>query len=156
MSQQTPKPRPQRPQAPQQQQGQYPAQQAPQYPPQQGYQQAPQYPPQQGYQQAPQYQQIPQPAPTQQPRGSNPIVTGIKWLFWPFIKVGGWILGLFNVIIHEILRSAVRLVFSIVLFAIFIAISAAYIIALMETNFDFAGAIPVMIENIMGLFNMQS
>jgi hypothetical protein len=132
MNQQPAQQRPKRPQPPQQ------AQQSP-YPAQQG-----QYPPQ--------YQQLPQAAPVQAPSGNNPILTGIKWLLWPFLKVGGWILGLFNVIIQEILRSAVRMVFGVILFGIFIAISAAYIIALMQTNYDFSAAIPVMIDNIMGLF----
>jgi hypothetical protein len=135
--QQTPQQRPKRPQPPQQQLPGYP-QQAP-YPPQQG-----QYPPQ--------YQQMPQAAPTQAPSSNNPILKAIKWLFWPFLKIGGWFLSLFNVIIQEILRSAVRMVFSIILFGIFIAITAAYIIALMQTNYDFSAAIPVMIDNIMGLF----
>jgi hypothetical protein len=113
------------------------------------------YPPQQG-QYPPQYQQTPQAAPIiQQARATNPILTGVKWLFWPFLKIGSWFFGLINVIIHEILRSAVRLVFSIILFGIFIAISAAYIIALMQTNYDFSQAIPVMIDNIMGLFGQQ-
>ena len=142
MTQQAPQQRPQRRQN-QQQQGQYP--------PQQGYQQ-PQYPPQQAYPPAPQYQQAAPAAPAPTARGGNPLLTGLKWLFWPFLKIGGWILGLFNVIIHEILRSAVRLVFSIILFGIFIAISAAYTIALMQTNYNFSEAIPVMIQNIMGLF----
>jgi hypothetical protein len=131
MNQQPAQQRPKRPQAPQQTQQNYP---------QQG-----QYPPQ--------YQQVPQAAaPVQAPSGNNPILTGVKWLLWPFLKVGGWILGLFNVIIQEILRSAVRMVFGVILFGIFIAISAAYIIALMQTNYDFSAAIPVMIDNIMGLF----
>jgi hypothetical protein len=109
------------------------------------------YPPQQAYPPAPQYQQAAPAAPAPA-HGGNPIITGLKWLFWPFLKIGGWILGLFNVIIHEILRSAVRLVFSIILFGIFIAISAAYIIALIETDYNFSQAISVMIQNIMGLF----
>jgi hypothetical protein len=140
MTQQAPQQRPQR----QRQQGQYP--------PQQGYQQQPQYPPQQAYPPTPQYQQVPVQAPTQPQRGGNPLLTGLKWLFWPFLKVGGWILGLFNVIIHEILRSAVRMVFSVIFFGIFIGLGIAYFMALTQTNYNYSEAIPVMIQNIMGLF----
>src|SRR5687767_12665302 len=130
MSQQTPQNRPQRPQAPQQQgQQQYP-------PPQQGYQQQPQYPPQ-NYQQQPQYPPQQQ-APRQQSGGSNPNLTVLKWIAWPFLKVGGWLLGLINVVIHEILRSTVRLIFGVIFFGLFIALTAAYIIALVQTNYNFA------------------
>lgn len=114
--------------------------------------QTPQYTPPTPY--PPQYQQMPQQAPLPQAKGSNPLLSGLKWLFWPFLKVGGWILGLFNVIIHEILRSAVRMVFSLILSVIVIAISAAYVMALMQTNYNFSEAFPRMIQNIMGLFGM--
>jgi hypothetical protein len=136
MTQQAPQQRPQR----QRQQGQTP--------PQQGYQQQPQ----QSYPPTPQYQQMPAQTPSQPARGGNPILTALKWLFWPFLKIGGWILGLFNVIIHEILRSAVRLVFSLIFFSILIALGIAYFMALTQTNYNYSEAIPVIIQNITGLF----
>lgn len=144
MSQQAPKQRPPRPQPPQEG---YPPQNA--YPPQQPYQN-PQGYPQQGYQQMP-----PQAAPVPQARGGNPLLTGIKWILWPFLKVAGWILGLINVIIHELLRSTVRMIFGLLVFAVIIALGIAYFMALRETGFDFSAAVPVMIENIQGLFGLQ-
>lgn len=168
--------RPQQPRRPRQQSNQqqgYP-QQEPYHQPQQG--QQPTYPQQQNYQQGqpvPQGRPMPppappaqynQPLPAQQPapqpekiyveKKSNPLITVLKILAFPFVKIFQIIGNTLAIIFQEMVRSIVNFVFGIILLVIFVALVGGYIFALIETDFDFVQAVPEMLNVFQSILGM--
>ena len=85
----------------------------------------------------------------QQEKRTNPLLTLLKIVTWPFAKVISGILWLIGLVVQEMVRSVVRFILGLIFFAALIAITTAYIYALIETNYDFVAAITVMFEVLL-------
>jgi hypothetical protein len=87
-----------------------------------------------------------------QQSADNPVLRGLKMLWYPFGKLFGFITWLVSTIIQEMLRSVVRFVVGIVLMAAMVAVTGLFVSSLIEVQFDFTQVLPTMVEQVARLF----
>ncbi|GAB5493272.1 MAG: hypothetical protein Phog2KO_34870 [Phototrophicaceae bacterium] len=105
-------------------------------------------------QQLPPQQPAPQPQKIYIEKKSNPLITGLKMIAFPFVKVFQMIAGVFTIILQEMVRSIVSFVLGLALLALFVALVGGYIFALIQTDFDFVAAVPemwVIFQSLLGM-----